>query len=361
MTRAQRGSKTYENIVDNQIVIEEDNVFQERSKKFGFEFLLKDLFVGMDYKLEQNKLDRENVISIERKDGSKIFFSYFKVTNAGQPTNRKRMQIPENYYGLDINGTKRKAEDTYFFIGLYPTGENDNPVYVLLDNDGFSLNPQQSYSSLWINFDSLFIANTNGIHYAINRRNGNKYVCFQKKYWGLLMNAIVENDFTSIIDNQMSYIDKTGNIESEDDSKYVEMYDESKDAFVYNKKAKLRKNSNYRDLILYESGYVCSLCNKNVTFKTNANKMYFEAHHLIPCNFNMQQQFDRKLDNPANMYCLCPECHRKIHFINDLEVDGLLNLLYNKRSKSYMDNYNLTLADLLSIYKKIDRKAEEEM
>ena len=127
------------------------------------------------------------------------------------------------------------------------------------------------------------------------------------------------------------------------------------------KKAKLRKNSNYRDLILYESGYVCSLCNKNVTFKTNANKMYFEAHHLIPCNFNMQQQFDRKLDNPANMYCLCPECHRKIHFINDLEVDGLLNLLYNKRSKSYMDNYNLTLADLLSIYKKIDRKAEEEM
>ena len=61
------------------------------------------------------------------------------------------------------------------------------------------------------------------------------------------------------------------------------------------------------------------------------------------------------------MYCLCPECHRKIHFINDIEVDDLLYTLYNKRKTSYLSNYNLSLNDLLLIYKKIDRKQEDDM
>ena len=361
MTRVERGSRKYENIVNNQIVIEEDRIFQDRSSRFGFNYLENDLFINIRHEKVTNVLQREKVISINRLDNSKIYFSYFKVTNAGQDTNRKRMQIPENYFGLDINGNKRNLNDAYFFIGLYPTGDDTDPIYVILDNDGFSLNPQQSYSSLWINFDSLFIANKNGIHYSINRRNGNKYVCFKKKYWNLLLDSIISNDFTSIIDNEMSYIDKSGNLEREEDKNFVELYQESKDAFIYNKKPKLRKNSNYRDLILFESNYICALCNKNVTFKTNANKMYFEAHHLIPCNFNMQQQFERKLDNPANMYCLCPECHRKIHFINDTEVENLLYILYDKRKTSYLSNYNLSLDDLLSIYKKIDRKQEDDM
>ena len=141
----------------------------------------------------------------------------------------------------------------------------------------------------------------------------------------------------------MVYVTNSGNLERQNNQYQVELYQENADSYVFDKKPKLKKNQNYRDLILFESKYVCSLCNKNVTFKTNAGKMYFEAHHLIPCNFNMQQQFERKLDTPANLYCLCPECHRKIHFINDTEVDSLLSTLYASREESYLSNYNLTL------------------
>ena len=358
--RVKRGSKIYKNVVDGKIVEETDFDFQNRSKKFGFNFLVSRLFDKLKFYEVSDKLDRENVIYIKREDGSKIYFSYFKVTNAGQDTDRKRMQIPENYFGLNLNND-RPENDTYFFIGLYPTGDNCDPVYVILDNDGISLNPHESYSSLWINFNTLYSAYNNGIHYAINTRNGNKFVAFKESHWPLLIKAILENDFTGIINNNLTYIDKSGNEITEEESRCVEFYNERRDAFVQNQKPKLKKNSNYRDLILYESDYQCSLCGKKTTFITNANIMYFEAHHLIPCNFAMQQNFEKKLDTPVNMYCLCPECHRKIHFINDKQVDDLLIKLYNERKNSYVNNYKLKLEDLIGIYKKIDRKNEEEM
>ena len=358
--RVKRGSKIYKNIVDGKIITETDSDFQSRSKKFGFNFLVSKLFKKIKYNEVTNKLNVENIISIKRNDCSNIFFSYFKIANAGFSTDRKRMQIPENYFGLNLNNT-RSENDTYFFIGLYPTGDNDDPLYVILDNDGLSLNPQKSYSSLWINFNSLYSAYNNGIHYAINTKNGNKFVTFKESHWPLLLKAILENDFTGIIGNNLSYLDMSGNEITKEKAKYVEFYDERRDAFVQNRKPKLKKNNNYRDLILYESGYQCSLCGKKTTFVTNANIMYFEAHHLIPCNFAMQQNFEKKLDTPVNMYCLCPECHRKIHFIKDTQVEDLLIKLYDKRKSSYIYNYKLKLEDLITIYKKIDRKNEEEM
>ena len=240
--RVSRGTRKYENIVNNKIVVEEDNDFQKRSSMFGFEYLLTHLFSKIKVTREQNILPRERVVSITKPDGSKIYFSYFKVTNAGQESNRKRMQIPEGYFGLDLDGTKRNPKDLYFFIGLYPTGETKEPIYVLLDNDGVSLNPHESYSSLWINFNSLVIANKNGIHYAINKINGNKYVCFKQSHWSLLLKAILENDFTSIIGNDVVYIDKSGHQVTEEKANIVELYDEKRDAYVCNGKAKLKKN-----------------------------------------------------------------------------------------------------------------------
>jgi len=63
--------------------------------------------------------------------------------------------------------------------------------------------------------------------------------------------------------------------------------------------------------------------------------MYFEVHHLIYCNFEIQKQFIKKLDNIANMYCLRANCHRKIHFVNnDLLLENL-NILYEKRKQMY--------------------------
>jgi len=361
MTRTKRGSKKYINIVENKEEEISDNEYQKRLEQWDINSLLEYLFKDERISKEKNT-KKEKVFSFSKDENSKVYFSFFPIKNSGMDNSKKRMQIPEGYFGLG-NRAVDFGKNIYFFIGIYPSSLTD-PIFIILDNDGVSLNPTKSYSSLWISYDSLKNANKNGINYAINKINGNKYICFKKKYWTLIKNAIVQENFSSIIKNSgVNYISKndeiikdTLNVEIE-----IEKYDERKDAYILNNKQKLKKNPNYRDLILYESGYRCSLCNKDITFKTNNDIMYFEAHHLIPCNFNMQTKFEKKLDAPSNMYCLCPECHRKIHFIKDTEISPLLERLYKMRQKIYQKNYNLDFNKLITIYQNINRSQELEM
>lgn len=60
----------------------------------------------------------------------------------------------------------------------------------------------------------------------------------------------------------------------------------------------------------------CECCSKE-TFITNAGEPYVEFHHLIP--FNIAEGPDHYL----NLFALCPNCHRKIHFlgVNDKQVE----------------------------------------
>lgn len=56
----------------------------------------------------------------------------------------------------------------------------------------------------------------------------------------------------------------------------------------------------------------CECCGEE-TFITNAGEPYVEFHHLIP--FNIAYGPDHYL----NLFALCPNCHRKIHFLNTEE------------------------------------------
>jgi 5-methylcytosine-specific restriction endonuclease McrA len=53
----------------------------------------------------------------------------------------------------------------------------------------------------------------------------------------------------------------------------------------------------------------CECCNEE-TFVTDADIPYVEFHHLIP--FNIAYGPDHYL----NLFALCPNCHRKMHFLN---------------------------------------------
>ena len=109
------------------------------------------------------------------------------------------MQIYRDYYGQVEAGYLRKSEDSYFFIGVYPSGEEENPICVILENDGITFNPKDSYSSNWIDFESLMEAYLCGISYGCNPRTDNKYICFTKQKFSLVMNAIMSNDYSEII------------------------------------------------------------------------------------------------------------------------------------------------------------------
>lgn len=54
----------------------------------------------------------------------------------------------------------------------------------------------------------------------------------------------------------------------------------------------------------------CALCGNDAPFKDKNNKPYLEAHHIIPLS-------DGGLDVLDNVVALCPNCHRKIHSLQD--------------------------------------------
>lgn len=77
----------------------------------------------------------------------------------------------------------------------------------------------------------------------------------------------------------------------------------------------------------------CECCGEE-TFITNAGEPYVEFHHLIP--FNIAYGPDHYL----NLFALCPNCHRKIHFLrtedkrdkyNELSSNNYLHLCFTER------------------------------
>ena len=54
-----------------------------------------------------------------------------------------------------------------------------------------------------------------------------------------------------------------------------------------------------------------------------------ESHHTIP--IHLQSRFSYSLDVYANLICLCPVCHRKIHYGLRDERREMLYEIYEKR------------------------------
>lgn len=78
---------------------------------------------------------------------------------------------------------------------------------------------------------------------------------------------------------------------------------------------------------LKKSGYSCFVDANHETFITDEGVPYMEAHHLIP--FKYQKDFEFSLQVQANLVCLCPLCHRKLHYAKNKEA--ILKTLFEDR------------------------------
>ncbi len=76
--------------------------------------------------------------------------------------------------------------------------------------------------------------------------------------------------------------------------------------------------------------YKCELNAAHTTFiaKSN-NKPYMEGHHALP--ISLQNHFDNSLDVYANIVCLCPVCHRMLHYGLDTEKKDAVDKVYYSR------------------------------
>ena len=82
-----------------------------------------------------------------------------------------------------------------------------------------------------------------------------------------------------------------------------------------------------------------------------------EGHHLIPCTCSnasrIWKQRKRNIDCKENIVCLCPTCHRRVHFGSNEEKKSILHTLYKHQIKKLKSvGLELSFDDLLDLYLK---------
>lgn len=86
-----------------------------------------------------------------------------------------------------------------------------------------------------------------------------------------------------------------------------------------------------REQALVFAGYACEIDKRHESFiAEKTNKAYMEGHHAIP--MNNQPRFKHSLDVYANIVCLCPICHRRIHHGIEIDRIHMMNTIYAKRA-----------------------------
>ena len=95
--------------------------------------------------------------------------------------------------------------------------------------------------------------------------------------------------------------------------------------------------------------YQCEHDPAHMTFiARSTGQAYMEGHHLIPMKY--QSQFDCGIDVYANVVCLCPTCHRLLHFGRDTERRHAVEQLFDLRSERLIHSgIDLSKKDFLEL------------
>lgn len=61
-----------------------------------------------------------------------------------------------------------------------------------------------------------------------------------------------------------------------------------------------------------------------------------------------QPEFSESLDTVPNVYCLCPNCHRAVHYAKKETTKTILENLIGKRD--VLSDFNMGVNDLYALY-----------
>jgi len=86
-----------------------------------------------------------------------------------------------------------------------------------------------------------------------------------------------------------------------------------------------------RQQALVLANYQCEIDSTHKSFIAERTHLqYMEGHHAIP--MHMQERFPNSLDVYSNIICLCPICHRRIHYGEKHDRSIMIQQLYESRS-----------------------------
>lgn len=117
------------------------------------------------------------------------------------------------------------------------------------------------------------------------------------------------------------------------------------------KNTRYKTNSRISKTAIDLAKYKCEIDNNHVSFKSKLNENYMESHHLVP--MSAQVDFSSNLDRIENIVCLCPLCHKAIHYGEKSIRMKLVSKLFEERKDKLSDcGINISLDELFDKYYK---------
>ncbi|AXI00970.1 HNH endonuclease [Sporosarcina sp. PTS2304] len=128
---------------------------------------------------------------------------------------------------------------------------------------------------------------------------------------------------------------------SEATERYGKVQIAGRQAYPRNIKETIKSKSAHR--------WRCEMDQNHKTFTDQNSRPYVEGHHLLP--MATQDLFHNTIDFAENIACLCPTCHRQIHYAIKDEKLPLVETLYERRKHKY-EQFGILIQkdELLSFY-----------
>lgn len=241
---------------------------------------------------------------------------------------------------------------------VHRRGHIDKRLKRIIDDNG-----EKTYCSYTIESDSIINLTTVEPKFKISISDYNtKMFRMQRVFKGSypkldikILNYIQNYIKHQKTDDDFSYQEE---IQNEEDYNLTNINDTLKDEPEYqlgDNSQSVKKNPRIAKLALANSEYKCAINADHQTFTTNKGVPYMEGHHLIPCTYTNAKHFwekiNRNIDCLNNIICLCPTCHRKIHYASDEEKKAIIKQLYkNQKDKLNKSGLNISLEELLELY-----------
>ena len=107
---------------------------------------------------------------------------------------------------------------------------------------------------------------------------------------------------------------------------------------------------------LVREKYTYQVNSNHTPFQATRNVPYMEGHHLIPCTVANAEHFmnqdGKNIDCLENIVCLCPTCHRAVHFGDSLTREALVKTIYAQQASQLIQaGITITEENLLTLYK----------
>lgn len=101
--------------------------------------------------------------------------------------------------------------------------------------------------------------------------------------------------------------------------------------------------------------YTCQIDPEHKTFLTTRNIPYMEGHHLIPCTVAnakyFWEKYGKNIDCLENIVCLCPTCHRAVHFGEKSTKEEMIKTMYSQQAEQLKKvGIRITEKELLALY-----------